>query len=344
MPPIFVVGAPRTGTTLVKEILNRHPRVHLFDEVHFFERVWDDRAAIGDLASPMSQSTAIQRVRDIVSRYGSDAEIAEILTVEEYRRRLMSEGRQYRNLFRILLETGAQRHGADCWGDSSPQDVLYLDRIFEWYPEARIVALIRDPRGYLSSCKNYFRRQVATYRERSNPLTQAMLWRTYMSAATEAAAGPHASSVLMLRYEDLVSDPETWVRRLAEHVRVEFDPGMLAVDRANTSFPEADAPVRGIFDASKDRWRTELTPTEIWIAERICGELMRKLAYEPALLSSGQRAKPAVSELLKIAALLPSRAYRHVFHSHKPLRMGKVKRVLDHLRPSGASGAARRTK
>ena len=41
--PVFVVGAPRTGTTLVKEILNRHPRIHLFDEVHFFERVWDDR-------------------------------------------------------------------------------------------------------------------------------------------------------------------------------------------------------------------------------------------------------------------------------------------------------------
>ena len=41
--PIFVVGAPRTGTTLLKEVLNRHPQIHLFDEVHFFERIWDDR-------------------------------------------------------------------------------------------------------------------------------------------------------------------------------------------------------------------------------------------------------------------------------------------------------------
>jgi hypothetical protein len=91
--PVFVVGAPRTGTTLVKEILNRHPRIHLFDEVHFFERVWDDRAHLGDLANPKVQAHAIHRIRDIVTRFGSDQYVADILTVEEYRRRLVAAGR-----------------------------------------------------------------------------------------------------------------------------------------------------------------------------------------------------------------------------------------------------------
>jgi hypothetical protein len=336
MPPVFVVGAPRTGTTLTREILNRHPRIHLFDEVHFFERVWDDRVALGDLASPLSQTAAIQRVRDIVHRWGSDPEVADRLTVEEYRRRLMSAGRRYDNVLRILLEEGAAGHGADIWGDSSPQDVLYLDTILSWYPDARIVALVRDPRAYLCSCKNYFRRNVATYRERANPVTQSLLWRSYMAAVLEAETKPWADSVLRLRYEDLVSDPETQVRRLADHVGVDFDPAMLEVERSNSSFtPDGETgEAAGIVSTSRDRWRDELTPTEIWVGERIFGEVMTRLGYEPASLEDGRRPRPAPVELVRIAALLPGRAYNHVFGSHKPVKLSKVKRVFRLFRSS----------
>ncbi len=90
--PVFVVGAPRTGTTLVKEILNRHPDVHLFDEVHFFERVWDDRGRLGDLTDPAARARAIERVLDIVRRFGSDADVAAALTPAEFDARLVAAG------------------------------------------------------------------------------------------------------------------------------------------------------------------------------------------------------------------------------------------------------------
>ena len=337
--PIFVVGAPRTGTTLVKAILNRHPRIHLFDEVHFFERVWDDREQIGDLASPFSQTMAIQRLREIVRRFGSDPEVADVLTVEAYRRRLMDEGRTYANLLRILLQTGAERRGAARWGDSSPQDVLYLSTILDWYPDARIIALVRDPRGFLASYKNYWRRGVSSYRERYNPLTNSILWKSYMSAVLEAQRAPRAEAVLTLRYEDLTADPERWVRRLCEHVGESWDPAMLDVEAANSSFEEGSDPSapprRGIFATSAERWRDELTPTEVWVGERIFGSVMREMGYEPAALEGGVR--PSVRELAGIGAVLPGRLFNLLFRSHKPFKLSKVRRVISLFRSRSGS-------
>ncbi len=211
------------------------------------------------------------------------------------------------------------------WGDSSPQDILYLATILAWWPDARIVALVRDPRGFLSSYKNYHRRNVATYRERYNPLPVSMLWKSYMTALLEAEKAPWGSAVLRFRYEDLVADPEAAVRRLAAHAGVGFDPGMLQVERANTSFVPAggDAP-KGIFDTSKDRWRTELTPTEIWLGERIFGPVMAPLGYDA--VSSGTTPSPV--ELARIGAQLPERAFNLLFRTGKPFRVAKLTRVL----------------
>ncbi len=326
--PVFVVGAPRTGTTLAKEILNRHPEIHLFDEVHFFERIWDERDKIGDLGSPHSQADAIRRIRDIVRDYGSDQPVNDVLTVEEYRRRLIAAGRRYRNLLRILLQAGAERMGASIWGDSSPQDILYLDKILDWYPDARIVVLVRDPRAFLNSCKNYFRRGEAGYRERYNPLPQSMLWRSYMTALLEAETRPWAGQVMRLSYEGLVDAPEETVRRLAEHVGVEFDPVMLDVGTTNSSFAAEGQESRGIVSSSRERWREGLTSTEVWVGEKVFGELRGKLGYAAPGADGSPAPKPSLPELLRIAAVLPSRLWSMVFHSHKPFTLAKFRRVL----------------
>ncbi len=322
---VFVVGAPRTGTTLVKEILNRHPRIHLFDEVHFFERIWEDRASLGDLSAAASRDAAIEKVREIVRRFGSDADVADLLTPDAYRVKLAEAGGGYEALGRVLFTTGALRKGKEIWGDSSPQDILYLATIFSWWPHARVVGLVRDPRGFLASYKNYSRRGVATYRERYNPLPVSMLWRSYMTALLDAQRQPWAASVLRVRYEDLVAAPEAEVRRVCAHVGVDFVPEMLEVPRANTSFVEGGAASeRGIFDTSRDRWRTELTSTEIWLGERVFGETMQRFGYEPA----APRVRPSPIELVKIGALLPGRVFNLFFRTGKPFKLAKLLRMF----------------
>lgn len=330
--PIFVVGAPRTGTTLVRDVLNRHPRIHLFDEIHFFERLWDDRARLGTLETSAERRVAIDRLRQILRDFGTDQAVGERLTPEEFERSALEAGGGYRGLLWALVEAGAKTNAAEFGGDSSPQDVLYLDQIFEWFPQAKIVALIRDPRGFLGSYKNYYRRQVASYRERYNPLVNSLLWRSSMNAVVGAAQKPWGGAVLRFRYEDLVANPETEVRRLAGHVGVPFDPRMLEVERANSSFvPESETTKqRGIYQTSTDRWKTELSPTEIWIAERVTGPLLDEFGY-PRLVAA-QNIRPSAVELAQIATILPGRLFNMLFRNDKPFRMEKVRRVLDQVR------------
>jgi hypothetical protein len=324
--PIFVVGAPRTGTTLLMEILNRHPEIHLFDEVHFFERIWDERREIGDLTDPDSRGRAFARLRAIVRDWGRDQAVAGVLDDAEFTRRLAAEGGGYRGLMAALMKAGAELHGATRWGDSSPQDVLYAEQILAWFPEARIIGIVRDPRGFLASYKNYWRRGVASYRERYQPLANALLWKSYMRALLRLASGERRDAVLVIRYEDLVSDPEAHVRRFCEHLGVDFTAAMLEVDATNTSFP--GEPAKGIVATSRDRWRSELTATEIRLGERVFGATMRELGYEPIGKEAG---RISVRELLHMLAVLPARLFHTLIGTGKPLTLAKVKKVLSSL-------------
>ena len=214
--------------------------------------------------------------------------------------------------------------------------MLYLGTLLDWFPDARIVVLVRDPRGFLCSYKNYFRRRIPGYRERYNPLTNGILWRSYMTALLEAEREPWAEAIHRIRYEELVRDPERVVRALCTHVGVEFKTDLLEVTRTNTSFADesasasGDAEVaRGIVGSSRDRWREELTPTEIWVGERVFGKTMRELGYEPA----AERAhRPSPVELVRILAVLPVRLFNMLFRSHKPFRISKMRRVMSSLR------------
>lgn len=324
--PIFVVGAPRTGTTLMKDILNRHPSVYLFNEVHFCERIWDARAELGTLEDEAGLRLACQRLRDIVARHGTDAAAAEAFDVDHWLERAREAGGGYRGLLAALLRMTAEQHGAERWGDSSPQDVLYLPTLFGWYPQARVVAMVRDPRAFLSSYKHYHRRAMDSYRERYNPLTVSLLWRSYMSALAEARGGPHAEAIRVQSYEQLVDEPEQAVAGVCEHVGVDFRPALLEVERANSSYARGRGGA-GISNASRDRWRESLEPTEQWLVERLCAPVMRSLGYVP---DGGLRPSPV--GLARALAMVPGRLFNMLFRGRKEFRIAKVRRVLGSLR------------
>ncbi len=69
LKPIFVVGAPRSGTTLVGKILGQHPKIHSPGETHFFEDIWSRRQDLGQLKTEVELSVAVARVMTLFQRY-----------------------------------------------------------------------------------------------------------------------------------------------------------------------------------------------------------------------------------------------------------------------------------
>jgi len=76
---------------------------------------------------------------------------------------------------------------------------------------------------------------------------------------------------------------------------------------------------------SRDRWRTELTPTEIWLTQKICGDEQHSLGYESVQVSLGLK---DLGSLFGILIMLPGRVFNLLFRTGKPFTMAKLKRVL----------------
>ncbi len=326
--PIFVVGAPRTGTTLTRNILNRHPDVHLYNEIHFCERVHDRLNGQGEL-DPAHLDQALDYLLEHAEEW-LDSGGARQDRRAPLREAVLARGPTYANLLQTFLEMDARHHGKSIWGDSSPQDILYLELLKSWFPGARFVCLARDPRAYLASYKNYFRRGIPTYRNRYNPLSNSLLWRAYMTAQEQATSSSFAGDVFSLSYEGLVTEPGAKVESLCRFLGLAFDPAMLAVESRNTSYTRFNAETdKGISADSLERWRKELDAAEIWLVERICGPQMRRLGYQ---LEGRFPGLAGIPTLLRIAGWLPGRLFNLLFRTRKPLTRAKLQRVLSHLR------------
>jgi len=281
VPLVFVLGGARSGTTLVGRLLGSHPRVLHLGETHFFETVWAGILGPGVGASERQLRAAGRATLELFGRYGFErgqAKVEAALTEKSLLASAARLGGGGVGLFRAFASLLAGAEGKAVFCDDTPKHVFYLDIILQEFPEARVVACVRDPRDYLSSYKYYWRRSRESERVRAiyHPVNTSFLWRSTWLALREKQSNPPDSRLLLNRYEDLVQDPELQVRRMCAFLQLDYDPAMLSVQGSNTSFEEGQ---EGVFATSIGRYQKSLTNEEIWIAQRINGGTMDDLGY-----------------------------------------------------------------
>ena len=263
--PIFIVGAPRSGTTLLRAMLSRHPRIGLSDETYYLYTVYQRRRAFGDLANPANRKaliesyTATQRVQQLK------------IDLSRLRERLMVEGTSYPAFFASFLQFYAEEQGKVRAGEKTPHHARYVDTLLDWSPNGSVIHLVRDPRDVCASLRNMpWGRKAAT--------ANADLWVDLTMAAERGQGHPRFCRV---RYEDIVADPERALRNLCEFIGEEFDPAMLSTTPVST----ADKPwfLRSHEALSKERmgvWQRRLSRNDVGLIETIAGPLMMAMGYE----------------------------------------------------------------
>lgn len=274
--PIFIVGAPRSGTSLLRNLLNRHPAIGLCDESYYFYYVYARRRAFGDLVEAAAR-------RRLVDRYLATRRVRRLgIPLDDLASLLMREGTTYAGFFTALLRFYATCHGKRRYGEKTPQHAFFIPTLREWYPRCRIIHLIRDPRDVVGSL-------LRVPWGRRNVLVNARLWRDCVLAAERWRDG---GNLLAVRYEQLVADPESELQRLCAFVGEAYCPRMLEPGDAGSPetwwFRRALEPVT---TARRGTWRGQLSPRDVALIEWIAGPVMQQLGYDPEAPSVGMAAR-----------------------------------------------------
>jgi hypothetical protein len=276
--PVFIVGSMRSGTTLLRLMLNEHPQVAIPSESHFLATLFDrfEPAARLD-AADVAQAVAIVAATDSWQRdYAHDA--AELATFVGAGPMTLAE-----LIVRVFrLEVGPE---PTRWGDKTPHYLNRVRAIFDAFPDAQVVAIVRDPRdNYLSLAPRDWGAgstpwEIGRYLARNGRLV-----RHWQREYDERA-------FTVVRYEDLVLDTETVLRGLCAHLGLPFDTGMSAFFQnaaENVQQWELDIGAHGKLlrppsQADVGRWRREGSRVAHAEIEALTVEVFDQFGYERTL-------------------------------------------------------------
>lgn len=284
--PIFLIGAPRSGTTLLRVMLDRHPSVHICNETYYFYYVYERRKAFGNLSDAGNRLRLIGQYME--TRRGGGLGLEPRLS----RDILMAEGHTYRDFFRTVLRLAAESQGKTRWGEKTPQHAFHSEVLCSWFPDSTLIHLVRDPRDVVSSLR---RMPWAP----NNVVANTRIWLRHVAAAMRCETLPN---YVLVRYEDLVADPERVLRHVCERIGEPYSSSMLASDGTPAEGKEwwFRRAYQGVTPNRVNKWRESLSEKETSIVEWLAGPQMEQFGYS----CSG----PPASNRVKIGVLAAAAA------------------------------------
>ena len=215
-PPIFIVGCPRSGTSLLRNLLRSHPRLSFPSESHFIPILY---RAYGDPANERAAR-------------GLAAKILRLEWVRRWRLDLgpgdFGDCRSYRAIVSRLFEAWMRREGKERWGDKTPQYVSHIPTLSELFPGCQILHIHRDGRDVALSLSA---RRIGP----QNVYAAAQFWKARVSEGRRAGAALPPGRYHEVGYGSLLADPEGTMRGVCGFLGERFDPGV------GTTFAAAEA-------------------------------------------------------------------------------------------------------
>jgi hypothetical protein len=266
--PLFVVGMPRSGTKLLRDLLNRHPDIRIPGiETEFLPYLVRNAVSFKDLSDEKNFKDFHKNITQLpYFLYCRDAgQLVSADTWHKACRKFDAAG-----IFEALirLEVDALPGSNLIWGDKSPSYLTDLPLIKSVYPTARFIHIIRDARDYCLSIQQAWGK---------NMLRAAQRWADGVAAA-RGEGGALGADYIELHYEDLVTETETSLRRLADFVGVTFDPIMLFLDRPTENLGNTRGVV-GVVADNHGKYLKAMSKDVLARVESIAGETLVACGY-----------------------------------------------------------------
>jgi hypothetical protein len=263
--PVFIVGHPRSGTSLLAAMLGRNPEVLALPETHFFNEV---RYALAPHYSKGPDAVA-SRLQATRMRHLPLGQVA-------VRNALAGAEMSPKGVFDAILIAMLMQSGRHRIVEKTPVHIRHIDDILAMWPDAHVIWIVRDGRAAISSLRklDWASKDLSTL---------ARQWTRNMRFAI-SAHDSYPAQVTRVEYEDLISCPEDVLLHVCRRIELRYDRVMLDHNQPTqtvSSFEdEWKANVGSPMIASRaSAWREELRPDEIIEIEAIIGPLLVNLGY-----------------------------------------------------------------
>lgn len=279
--PFFIVGSARSGTTLLRVILNAHPEVTVPPESRFVTELWSGSNEVETSAF----LAALQQHRQFKSWNLSIGLVKEELGARD---KVL-----YGTAIEAVYDAYAKRAGKKRWGDKTPRYVEHIPFISRLFPSARFVHLVRDGRNVaLSYARVPFGPKTVA--------KAAALWARRVKLGVTEGRRLGDDRYKEIRYEDLVEEPEATTRSLCAFLGIDFVSEMMeytekasefVFDKAKTYNPKVlEKPTK-----NSRSWETEMPRGHEEAFEVVAGDVLDLFGYPRRFPDPSARAKAAAA-------------------------------------------------
>ena len=280
--PVFVVGTPRSGTTLLQAILVNSGIFFPMPETHFFSRV-----AYGVPERNLSKEDR-QKILHILTKKVR-IEIDETIIW-----RLESKI----DIFEYIIGTFNREH-KKTFLEKTPRHVFFYQEIMKYYPDARFVCLIREPKNIISS------QTTKTTNPEKSIARVSLLYNKIARSILELREN---DNVLLTRYEDLTNEPEQTTSSVFEFLNLPYDPSLVnnvaappGIVLPHETWKDRNLELNKIQQNDPDKWQAALSEYQAnvvnWITKSYASKFGYVLNYSPIAVCYGM-----MQDLSKLAS------------------------------------------
>jgi len=268
--PLFIVGMQRSGTKLLRNLLNEHSKISIplveSNCLPYWVERWD---TFGDLSDRKNFSAFYAHIRQHPYFLYTQSQVGDLIDHHDW----YESCRYYSpaGVFEALIrhDTQVKENSGFIWGDKSPPYINHIPLLKSLFPASRIIHIVRDVRDYCLS---------VNYAWKKNMLRAAQRWNDSVSRAlTSTQRLPN--DCLIIRYENLLGDTTATLQKCCDFLDVEFEPSMLQLSRPTENIGHARGKT-SVQTNNKQRYLAEMTPELRCKIEAIAAQPLRQLGYE----------------------------------------------------------------
>jgi len=266
--PLFIVGMPRSGTKLLRMLLNNHSKIAIpsyeTEILPYWVSRWEE---FGNLSNFNLFKIFYNRTQKEAFFYFLKQNNENVPSATEWYNACGGKW-SVSEVFEALVRLVTNSDNGIIWGDKSPSYITHIPLLKKLYPQAKIIHIVRDVRDYCLSINDAWGK---------NMIRAAQRWADDVHQV-RLISYSFPQDIFEVRYEDLLDDPKNILQDICKFCGIEFEEDMLILSSPSENYGAAKG-YHKIVANNKEKWRYKLRPTLVKSIEELCRDELMNYGY-----------------------------------------------------------------